>query len=503
MSTFAAVDQATVKQISDKLDRLSKSFQAGYQGIQNAGRTGVSALAIDSLDPVIKSITLEDKDFMLTKDIPTLKATQSVYNYMLKTAVGVGTDLAGWESFLPQESTSQYMRVAEVLKVYGIRKSISQMASFINDAGGYAADLEKENDLNAALAMAEALERDMYYGGDYFIQSASGYVDATAAANPNGPIRQVRGIQANIREGDQSQRGIAGDFVGYGNNRSVVFDRRGAVMDRTFLDKVSTAVRDSRGAIKEAHCTTSMLAEFRSTFFPFERGSLSEAYAIRGAGITNDEHQGLPIDTVGGTITFLPTVFKYNHSKPRTVVGSVGTAPSTPATPTAAMGSSAAGSGFVVGQSYQYKVQAVNISGISSPAQLASAISVTLADANIELTITNAANVEYYMVFRTPVEASGAVGKEFFIGKILPSIGATTVFRDNNRIIPGLDSVLFLPTDKNRAKLATLGNLLNKMSLGLKGLAEETVYSSYVGVVVQRPRSFSLVDNVFQQREGL
>jgi len=502
MSNFASIDSKTVKQISEKLDVLAKSFQAGYQGIQNAGRTGVSALAAEQLDPVLRSITLEDKDFLLTKDIPTLKATQSVYQYTVKTAVRSGVDLAGWESFLPQEDTSQYMRVAEVLKIYGIRKSISQMAQLINDAGGYSQDLEKENDLNAALAMAEALERDLYYGGDYFVRSGDGLIDSTAAANPNGPIRQVRGIQANIREGDQSQRGIPGDFIGYGNNRSVVFDRRGGVMDRAFLDKIVTAVRDSRGAVKEAHCTTSMLAEFRATFFPFERGSLAEAYAIRGAGITNDEHQGLPIDTVGGSIMFYPTVFKYNHSKPRTVVGSVGTPPSTPATPTVAQGGAAAGSGFVVGQAYVYRVQAVNISGVSSPATSA-LFTVTLADANNEVSITNAANVEYYMVFRTPVEASGALGKEFFIGKIIPSAGATTVFRDNNRVIPGLDSVLFLPTDKNRAKLATLGNLLNKLQLGVKGLAFETVYASYVGCVVDRPRSFALADNLFQQREGL
>ncbi|MEM4379312.1 MAG: hypothetical protein QXL01_01315 [Thermoplasmatales archaeon] len=503
MSNFATVDANTIKQIGEKLDRLAKSFQAGYQGIQNAGRTGISALAAEQLDPVLRSITLEDKDFLLTKDIPTLKATQSVYQYMVKTAVRSGVDLAGWESFLPQEDTSQYIRVAEVLKVYGIRKSISQMAQLINDAGGYSVDLEKENDLNAALSMAEALERDLYYGGDYFIRSADGQIDATAAANPNGPIRQLRGIQANIREGDGSIRGIPGDFVGYGNNRSVVFDRRGGAMDRAFLDKIVTAVRDSRGAVKEAHCTTSMLAEFRATFFPFERGLLSEAYAIRGAGITNDEHQGLPIDSVGGTIMFYPTVFKYNHSKPRTIVGSVGTPPSTPATPTVAMGGSPAGSGFVVGQVYVYKVQAVNISGISAPATSA-AFTVTLADANIEVTIANAANVEYYMVFRTPVEASGTLGKEFFIGKIIPS-GAvgSTVFRDNNRVIPGLDSVLFMPTDKNRAKLATLGNLLNKLQLGVKGLAFETIYASYVGCVVDRPRSFALADNLFQQREGL
>lgn len=501
--SFATIDTTLAKSVAEKLDRLAKSFAAGYQGLQNSGRTGISALAAEQLDPVLRSITLEDKDFLLTKDIPTLKATQSVYQYTVKTAVRSGVDLAGWEAYLPQEDTSQYMRVAEVLKVYGIRKSITQMAMFINDAGGYSVDIEKENDVNAALAMAEALERDLYVGGDYFMDS-SGAVDPFVAANVNGPIRQIRGIQANIREGDGSQRGIPGDFVGYGNNRSVVFNRKGGVLDRPFLDKIVTAVRDSRGAVREAHCTTSQLAEFRATFFPLERGNIADMYAIRGAGVTNDEHSKLPIDTVGGPVDFCPTVFKYMRQRPEAVLGSVGVPPSTPTVGAPASAGSASGSGFAVGDIYRYRVQAVNISGMSA-ASASQSVTVLPGDADkaIDQTITNAAGVEYYMVFRSPKEATGAAGTEMFIGKILPTNGGSTVFRDNGRIVPGLDSVLFLPRDKNRAKLAVLGNLLNKLQLGVKGLAFETVYASYCGCVVDRPRTFALADNVFQQREGL
>jgi hypothetical protein len=499
--SFAPIDSTLAKSVADKLERLAKSFAAGYQGLQNAGRTGISALASEQLDPVLRSITLEDKDFLLTKDIPTLKATQSVYQYTVKTAVRSGVDLAGWESFLPQEDTSQYMRVAEVLKVYGIRKSITQMAMFINEAGGYSVDIEKENDVNAALAMAEALERDLYVGGDYFTDS-SGAINPFVAANVNGPIRQIRGIQANIREGDTSQRGIPGDFIGYGNNRSVVFDRKGGVLDRPFLDRIVTAVRDSRGAVREAHCTTSQLSEFRATFFPLERGNIADMYAIRGAGVTNDEHSKLPIDTVGGPVDFIPTVFKYMRVRPEPVIGSVGAPPNTP-TATAGLGA-VTGSPFKAGDVYNYRVQAVNISGISQGSTPTTATFTTGDDGkSVQVSITNSPGVEYYMVFRTPKESSGAAGTEMFIGKVLPQAGGTTLFVDNGRIVPGLDSVLFLPRDKNRAKLAVLGNLLNKLQLGVKGLAFETVYASYCGCVVDRPRTFALADNVFQQREGL
>lgn len=495
------LDPNLIRQLGQKLETMAKSFAAGYQGLQNAGRTGIAALAGDNIDPVMRSITLEDKDFMLTKDIPTIKATQSVYHYTVKTAVRSGVDLAGFEAFLPQEDTSQYMRVAEVLKVYGIRKSITQMAQFVNEAGGYSVDIEKENDINAALAMAEALERDLYVGGDYYVDS-DGAIDSLVAADPNGPIRNIRGIQANIREGDSGMRGIPGDFIGYGNNRSVVFDRQGGVMDRTFLDKIVTAVRDSRGAVKEAHCTTSQLAEFRATFFPFERGDLGALYAIRGAGVTNDEQASLPIQSVAGVIDFIPTVFKYMRQRPEAIMGSVGTAPTQPQTLAAVMGGAATGSGFAAGQVLRYTVQAVNISGMSIAAVPAN-VTIGVANRPADLTWTRVAGAEYYMVFRTPIETNGLAGTELFIGKRKQANTGTISYRDNGRVVPGLDSVLFLPRDKNRARLAILGSLLNKLQLGTRGLAFETVYASYCGCVVDRPRSFAVADNVYQQREGV
>lgn len=501
MNDYVQIDAGLAKQLADRLERLTKSFSAGYQGMQNAGRTGVSALAAEQLDPVMRSITMEDKDFMLTKDIPTIKATQSVFYYVVKTAVRSGVDLAGFEAFLPQEDASQYIRVAEILKIYGIRKTITQMAQFINEAGGYSVDIEKENDINAALAMAESLERDLYIGGDYYMDAA-GAINALAASDPNGAIRNIRGIQANIREGDAGQRGIPGDFEAYGNNRSVIFDRKGAVLDRSFLDKVVTAVRDSRGLIKEGHCTTSQLAEFRATFFPFERGDLGSLYAIRGAGVTNDEQASLPIQTCAGVLDFIPTVFKYMRVRPEALIGSVGAPPNTP-TNLAKTELVTGSSGFVAGQTFGWVVQAVSVAGIS---RACTQVQSTQAVSNkaVSLTWDVMTGAEHYMVFRTPVETSGLAGTEMFIGKVIqPHGGSTVTFVDNGRLVPGLDAVLFLPRDKNRAKLAVLGNLLNKLQLGVRGLAFETVYASYVGCVVDRPRSFAVADNVYQQREGI
>jgi hypothetical protein len=231
---------------------------------------------------------------------------------------------------------------------------------------------------------------------------------------------------------------------------------------------------------------------------------LGEAFAIRGASVSNDEHAKFPVDTVGGTIDFIPTVFKYTRSVPVAVVGSVGTPPSTPSVSVAAGGSAATpATPFQVGEVYSYRVQAVNVAGMST-ASASQSVTVTTAGATYTLTITNDPTVEYYMVFRSPVESSGLAGTEMYCGRIIPSgASGTTLFLDVNSLVPGLDSILFLPRDKNRAKLATLGNLLNKLQLGVKGTAFETIYASYFGCIVDRPRTFAIADNLYQQREGI
>lgn len=487
-----------LKTVAASLEKLNKSFAAGYQGLANAGRTGVSALAIDSVDPVMKTITMTEDQFLLTKDIKTMKATQTVFTYKVKTAVQSDLDLAGTEAFLPAEDQSQYISVSEVLKVYGIRKGITQLAQLTNDAGGYVVDLEKENDENAALAMAQAMERDLYYGGDYYMDAAGG-VDPFVA-NTQGNIRQVRGIQANVREGDLTQRGIPGDFTAYGNSRSVVFDRKGGVLERSFLDKVATAVQDNMGQIDEGHCTSAQLMEFRATFFPMERADVSALYAIRGPAITNEpKKKGITVDTVCGPVDFIPNVFKYSRNKLQATQSSVGNPPQTP-TCTGAVGGAASGSGFALGQAFSYKLQAINMYG-RSYGSTAVALTTTTADAYNEITVTSStAGVEYFEVYRTTKETGNVAGKEQFIGKIVPSRTGSTIFRDNGKLVPGYDSVLFLPKNSDRAQLALIGNLLNKMDLGLQGLGSEKVYSSYFGCVVVRPRSLSVVDNVAQER---
>lgn len=493
MSGFSPLNQQDLQLIGQKLESLNKSFAAGFPGLQNAGRTGTSAIAIDSLEPNVRSITLEDDDFLLTKEIQTMPAQQSTYSYVVKTAVRSGVDTWGTETFLPQEDTSQYLKVAEVLKVQGIRKTITHMAQAINDTGGYMLDLEAENDKNASLAMAEGLERALYIGGDYYLKS-DGSIDFQIAADQNASVRFPRGIQAQIREGNRSARGIIGDFVGYGNNRATFFDAQGEVITRRAVDKVVSAVRENRGRIVDAHCTVDQLRHFRATFFPFERGDLGSDYAIRGSGVRSEPKSGFTLATTVGDIQFIPSVFKYNRAFPTPLFTASGNPPNVGTVSAAAQ--LAGSTTFEAGDEVKYVVQAVNVNGISD---ISNEVSITCtADGNkLSLSIPASATAEEFMVFRTAV--GGATGTWKFCGKVPAVRGGPTTFVDAQAILPGLDSVIFLPKQTYRAKLAVLGDLVSKMTLGLRGLVEETVYVSYLASVLEYPRHHGLLDNAFHE----
>jgi len=504
---YQFVGQQDLSKIRERLERMAKSFNAiGYQGMQNAGRTGISALTIDSADPVMYAICAQEKQLKLMKNVKTLKATQPVYFYKVQTAIATqGLDLAGFENFMPQEDQAQYEQVAEPLKIYGIKKTLGDMVRLTNEAGGFfdGIDIEKENERNAAMALSTQFERDGYAGGDYYID-ATGQVDVETPLKFLGnrripAIRQLRGIQNNIREGERATRGVTPDFVAYGNSFSVVQDLKGKALDQEVLDDTTTAVVSNAGEVSEAHATPAQIAEFRKTFFGLQRGDIAQNFAIRGPDLSNSEEGGFAIMSVSGLVKFIPAIYKHSvRQKALPVSGTNGVPPATPVV-TALNPVAAAGSELKAGDKVKILVQATNIFGISS-AWMSADHTVAADGEGIDVVISAQADAEAFMVFMTPREAAGKVGSEGFVGKIVKAASGSTTFRYVGAVMPGFESVLFMPGSEDRVKLAVLGNLLNKSDLGRQGLALESVFSSYLAVVLHKPRSFALLDNVKQRR---
>lgn len=493
-----AVAAAKLEAIANNLGSLNKSFSAGTPGAANMERTGLSAIAYDDVSSTMQSITLKDEDFLLTKEIQVVPAKQTLHQYVVKTNVGSDIDVWGMENMIPQENAANYMRVAEVIKVMGIRKSITHLAQQVNDVGGYMLDLEAENEENALLTLNNGLERALYNGGDNYID-ASGNVDTQIASNPNGPVRTIRGIQAQIREGNVDARGIIGDFIGYANNRSTVIDNQGQTLTRNVLDDMVTAVNGNKNEVEEIHSTQEQMRLFRAALFPMDRGDVGASYAIRGSDISTINKKGFDIGTSGGPVRAISTIFKYELAYLVPMVGSTGASVAVPTVPTAAQ--SAGVTQFKSGDIIKYRVQACNVNGRSDGS---AELSVTIAadGNNVTLTIPAQAGVEYFRVYRlNNGEVTGFVNKSFiynhrFIGNVVAARQGSTLFTDAQAILPGLDAMVFLPKKEKRAKLAAIGPRVSRIDFGIRGLAAERGYVSYVASVLEQPRAHGLLTNV-------
>jgi hypothetical protein len=492
--------------IRETLEKLEKSFNAmGYPNANQGGKTGLAALARISMDPVLHSIAASDKNFRLTKDIKKDKAISSVHTYKVETSVAsAGLDLAGTENFLPQEDQGQFETVSEALKVYGIKKTLGDMAQLVNEAGGFEIDIEKQNEIQAIKALTQQYERDFYAGADFYLNPATSLIDPNVANMFYGrsavpAVRHVRGIQNNIREGNISSRGISGDFLAYGNSFTTLIDLAGQAMDQEAVDDIANAIlSNGQGVPAEAHCQPAQATEFRKTLLGFQRGDIGSKFAIQGPDVRADD-AGFVVGSVAGDIKFIPCIYKHAvRQKALPVNGSAGAAP---AAPTIAAQASAAISGvtspFTAGQTTRCVVQSASIKGMS--AGTGATLTCTNAGECLKVRITHVSGADHYWIFLNPA-GSTTVGLEGFVGKVLvpagTAVGGTFDVVLSGETLPGFEPVVFLPSaDEERVRMAALGNMINKIELGRQGLAAETVFSSYFCLTMAKPRAFGMLTN--------
>lgn len=498
-------DSSMLSQLGQKIEQLTKSFNAvGYNTAPSAGRTGTNALVLESIDPVMKVITIQEKQFKLTKGLQTVDAKSSTYSFRVNTAVSLGIDPAIFENANPQEDAGQYVVVTEALKVYGVRQTYGIMQRLVADAGGMAINPEDEMDRTSAMSLAQAMERDGYAGGDYYINPLTGDIDPNVALHFYGDrqpvVRNARGLQSQVRAGNQEMFGIPGDFENYGNSFRTVFDLAGAALTQESVDQHVQAVLDNAGEVSEAHATGQQMRSFRATFLApnggIQRIMLGERTPIRGPEISGDyDGQGFLVDSMGGPIRFVPAILKNAVlQKPAMLSGSYGAPPATPVV-TSVTQALVAGSKLTIGQVYRILVQAVNIAGRSAPSA-GNTVTVAATGNALDVLIAAQAGVESFNVFITPAAAGGAIGRELFAGRVVaPRAGATT-FRWKAAVIPGLESIVYLPAERSRVKVAKLGNLVNKIQLGRIAMGDGIAYASFMAFVVEQPRSMAVVDNV-------
>jgi hypothetical protein len=181
---------------------------------------------------------------------------------------------------------------------------------------------------------------------------------------------------------------------------------------------------------------------------------------------------------------------------------------SAPAAPVLSIGSQSAGStSYKAGDVVKYIAQSCSQNGRSFQSNELSVV-ITADGNNVILNITPAANftVEYYQVFAlNPGEVfqltSDGLPNHKLIGKLVAARQGVTPFVDARAILPGFNAAVFLPKAANRAQLAVLGPRISRIDYGVRGLAQEFGYVSYLAYLLKLPRQHGLLTNVLEEIE--
>jgi hypothetical protein len=439
LSGFGTGDQADVGE-------LVKALTAGYQ--VGAGRTGGSALRVESLEASLKVLTYTASHIKFWKKIPKSVAYNTVEEYTQLTQYGTGGFPFVQEGELGQEQSSSYVRKQALVKFMCTTRSISHVATVINPAHGDLIALENQNGI---MWLLEQIETFLFTGN--------------SALAFSGQSEQFDGLDAMI-------------------DPTMVVDMRGSAIGETDLEEATNQIIENYGFPTDLFLNTRAQSDLVKQFYPRQRFNMPAP--VNGS-------IGMSVGSVmtqAGPIELNPEVFIRRAPSP---VASA-TAASAPATPTSVVAGALTGNtgDFTKGDPatsattyVNYVVTACNRFGESAPTAVqGAAVAVSAVNkangAYIPLTITNSAAVganppEYFRIYRSSAQTANAVPSTMDKYSLIAQVPAasqansgTTGYNDLNLYLP-FTSTAYL--GELRESVLTFRQLLPMMKMDLAVLA--------------------------------
>jgi hypothetical protein len=315
--------------------------------------------------------------------------------------------------------------------------------------------------------------------------SNNGLFDGSTGAIPRDTLA-MSGLDQQIRNGDTDYKSQAVAFSGFGGASSVIRNQGDAILTEEDMEEGAVSILTSFGVPTELHLEPMALSKLSRTFFIKER--------IHPMGVVNGQAGFVLRDFISsaGTFALRPNVFLRPKSE-YYLLPSSRLSPAQPALPVITNGGVNIGSGFVAGQTYFYKVGAINDQGesIASPSSLVGTVAIT--GESLIATFANVVGAKYYAIYRT--DSGGAIGTERFIGYISAALGVNTVFIDLNRKLPGRSSAYLMFLDPESLVFRQLSPL-SKINLATVAAAFEWLQVLYGCLIIFTPRKHFVYENV-------
>jgi len=391
---------------------LSKALEAGYQ--TGAGKTGGSALRVESLEASLKVLTYTSSHIKFWKKIPKSPAYSTVEEYNQLINYGGSQNPFVQEGELPQATDTSYARRVQLVKFLGTTREVTHQASLVHPAHGDLIALENQSGI---LWLLEQVERNLFSGD--------------SSLSFDGEAEQWDGLDSLI-------------------DASSVLDLEGNSIQEADMEEAANEIIENYGFPTDMFLGTRTMSDLVKTFYPRERISLP-APQNGQVGQTIQT-----ISTQAGVIEFNPDVFIRQNATPPAAA----TSPNAPAAPVIIAAITPAGTsgdhnkGAPTGTSnVNYVATACNRFGESAPSPFQAAVE-ALTQANkdgglsLPVSVDNAGSVgafptEYLRIYRSAATLAAGVPTDLSAYSLIAQVpvasqaaSGTTVFDDVNLTLP-------------------------------------------------------------------
>ena len=210
----------------EQLAELSKALEAGQitgRETTNLSSVGAQGLKVESLEKNLKLITFKESDIVLWKRIPKSPAYNTVEEYNQLTSYGAERGGSLVEGELPDEQDSTYVRRAQLVKFYGVTKSVTHAMTLVNTNVG---PLIQREITNGTLWILRKINRALTAGNEKMIPTEINGLYAQHRANDvfsteeqylaSDIVVDMRGLPLSEAAVENAANGIVENF-GYGN----------------------------------------------------------------------------------------------------------------------------------------------------------------------------------------------------------------------------------------------------------------------------------------------
>jgi hypothetical protein len=450
--------------------------------------TSGAALKTESLDPMLKILTSQDKHIVLHKILPKQTAYNTVEEFNQLVDYGLNIGIFNKEGETPQFTDSIYRRESVLIKYTGVSGEVTHPFTLVRLGSGVGDALAQEVK-NKTQFLIRALDKAYPVGNSRLVSDEFDGIFKQHYAGVTGETTPT----------------VAGMNTYFGD--SSVIDARGYILnDKMVEDAAHAVVNDNFGMVSTIIGPPIVFSNYVSQFHESKRIVVGQVGGTIGATMGQSVNA---IETQFGGIGVVTDIFfDYKTSKAYNEAATSAKAPAAPVaagaltnnvTDTNTQFTDSAGN-------YWYGVTAKNRYGESALTLFDTAVQALAATEACDLTFTHtdgAYAAECFVIYRTEKNASAYTSAKFYpifactrsdFGTGVDGAAAGSV-RDKNRWIANTHSAIVLDNSLDVWALKQLAPIM-RMDLARTSPSFRFMILAYLTLVLFAPKKISRIVNI-------